>query len=37
MATFLANKIKTTVRYITGATPHGLIMFSLKDKRIQGI
>jgi len=27
MATFLANEINTTERYITGPTPHVQIMF----------
>ena len=37
MATFLANEINTTERYITGTTPHVQIVFPLKDKKMQGI
>jgi len=37
MATFLANEINNTERYITGPTPHVQIMFSWKDKKMQGI
>jgi len=35
MATFLANEINTTDRYITGPTPHAQIMFPWKGKRMQ--
>ena len=38
MATFLANKINTIERDITGPTPKLCLNYvSLKDKRMQGI
>ena len=37
MATFLANEINTTERYITGLTEHVQIMFPLLDKKLQRI
>ena len=37
MATFLANEINTTERDITGPTLHVQIVFTLKDKKMQGI
>ena len=36
MATFLANEINTTERYMTGPTPHVQIVFPLKDKKNAG-
>ena len=37
MATFLANEINTTESGITGPTPHVQIVFTLKDKKMQGV
>ena len=37
MATFLANEINTTERYITGPTTPFQIVFPLKNKTMHGI
>ena len=37
MATFSANEINTSERDITGPTLHVQIVFTLKDKKMQGI
>ena len=37
MATFRANEINTTERYITGPMSLVQVMFPLKDKKMQGI